>query len=1107
MSSLAAPLAVITATVLAGSALAAPRAATGSPSGPQVEGVRWRSGVSSAPLRSRARVDASLSELVASAQSSRSALVHFVVQFDRPLAGFEQQDARAAGLNLLNYLGNDAYFASSRAQTLELGSLAGLPLVDARAIQRDWKLHPMLARGEFPDWSVVDGSLESGAKGASQAQVAVYVMFHPDVSLMGEAVEVVRAHGGIVRDVVESIHTFVVELPRSAFEALADEDIVQYIEPPLPRLGMVNDSNRARVGADMATSAPYNLDGTGVSVLVYDGGTARATHQDFGGRASARDGSGMHYHSTHVAGTIGGDGSASGGQYTGMAPGTTIESYGFEYDGSNIFLYTNPGDFEADYGDAINMHGATLANNSIGTNTESNGFPCVIQGDYGLMSSLIDAVARGSVSGGEPFRIVWAAGNERQGSSCDIEGYGDYYSTAPPATAKNHITVGALNSNDDSVTSFTSWGPTDDGRLKPDVSGPGCQSDGDFGVTSADSDSDSAYRALCGTSMAAPTVAGVSALIIQDYRAQFGGPDPLPSTLKVFLAHTAEDVENLGPDYKTGYGSVRAVPAIDFLRTGNFVEKPMDQGGLALFAVSVMGGEDLRVTLAWDDFPATPNVAGALVNDLDLHLFSPSGVEAFPWTLDPLSPGTPAVRNQHDHLNNIEQVFVAGAESGVWRIEVRGTTVPQGPQDFSLAASPLLINCTDDGFAAFDGSAYSCSDSVGITVVDCGLNTDDGVIETVDVTVTSTSEPGGEVVTLTESGPETAAFFGNVATGTVDAPGIVKVAHGDTLEALYVDADDGSGGMGVSVTAMSGVDCVAPLLTSVMVTNLMAQDATVDILIDEAASVTLRYGLNCGALNQEVATAARLASHSLSVVGLAVGTTYFFDLVLTDAAGNVTVDDNFGACYSFITTDVPDYFTEQFGTNDLDLTTIDFARRPTADFYRPCTRAASSFPTNPSGGTSIFLSDDDSKLIVLAGGAMVSLYGVSYDRFYVGSNGYITFGSGDTTYSESLGSHFGLPRISANFDDYNPSGGGTVSWKQLGNRAVVTWQNVPEYGSSNQNSFQIEMFFNGRIRVTYQDMASLDGVAGLSAGNGIPDPFIPSDLSEYRCLVRTRTPQ
>ena len=94
--------------------------------------------------------------------------------------------------------------------------------------------------------------------------------------------------------------------------------------------------------------------------MVYDAGTARSTHVDFGGRLTVRDGSGQHFHATHVAGTIGGSGSASGGVNRGMAPAVTIESYGFEYDGTGTFLYTNPGDFEADYADAIASYGVAV---------------------------------------------------------------------------------------------------------------------------------------------------------------------------------------------------------------------------------------------------------------------------------------------------------------------------------------------------------------------------------------------------------------------------------------------------------------------------------------------------------------------------------------------------------------------------------------------------------------------------------------------------------------------------------------------------------------------------------------------------------------------------
>ncbi len=91
--------------------------------------------------------------------------------------------------------------------------------------------------------------------------------------------------------------------------------------------------------------------------------------------------------------------------------------------------------------------------------------------------------------------------------------------------------------------------------------------------------------------------------------------------------------------------------------------------------------------------------------------------------------------------------------------------------------------------------------------------------------------------------------------------------------------------------------------------------------------------------------------------------------------------------------------------------------------------------------------------------------------------------------------HFELPRISAMFDDFNPSSQGTVSWKQLADRAVVTWEGVPEYNTSNINDFQIEMLFNGVILINHVDLASTDGIVGLSAGNLLSPDFFESDHS------------
>ena len=156
------------------------------------------------------------------------------------------------------------------------------------------------------------------------------------------------------------------------------------------------------------------------------------------------------------------------------------------------------------------------------------------------------------------------------------------------------------------------------------------------------------------------------------------------------------------------------------MRTGNFLENTVSQGGTYNVLVVVNPGDPvMKVTLAWDDPPGTPNVSPALVNDLDLVVFDPNNVQKFPWTLGGLAnPSAPAVQTQKNGIDNIEQVLVNSPISGVYRVEVRGFNVPQGPQPFSLCASPLLVNCSHAGTASLDKSKYACSSTATITVID-----------------------------------------------------------------------------------------------------------------------------------------------------------------------------------------------------------------------------------------------------------------------------------------------------------------------------------------------------------------------------------------------------
>ena len=196
----------------------------------------------------------------------------------------------------------------------------------------------------------------------------------------------------------------------------------------------------------------------------------------------------------------------------------------------------------------------------------------------------------------------------------------------------------------------------------------------------------------------------------------------------------------------------------------------------------------------------------------------------------------------------------------------------------------------------------------------------------------------------------------------------------------------------------------------------------------------------------------------------------------------------------------PDYFTELFDTtnNDTANTSFTFTPNTSAAGYSVVREPVTSFPSDTTtGATTIAMGDDTSSLVTLSG-VTVKHYGVTYSSFYVGSNGFITFGASDTQWSESLTNHFAKPRIAGLFRDLNPPvSGGTVKRRQFADRIAVTWLNVREYGTFLTNSFQIEMFFDGRIRITLLTLNSKKGLIGLARGTGMPAGFVESDYSTY----------
>jgi hypothetical protein len=231
------------------------------------------------------------------------------------------------------------------------------------------------------------------------------------------------------------------------------------------------------------------------------------------------------------------------------------------------------------------------------------------------------------------------------------------------------------------------------------------------------------------------------------------------------------------------------------------------------------------------------------------------------------------------------------------------------------------------------------------------------------------------------------------------------------------------------------------------------------------------------------------ASHTVATM-LDSNTTYYWHV-----RGVNTCDSGaYSSTFTFSTLTQTDYFTELFEFDfDLDGLSLWLIPDGSGSYYDACTLAISDLPTDPAGGTVLDLADDGSANITPAN--PMSLYGISYESLFVNANGNLTFVSADNTYNHSIERHFNAPRISPMFDDLNPENGGTVSWKETPDRVAITWQEVPEYPAAGANTFQVELLSSGEIHLSWLGITSTGSVVGVSAGNGVPDGFLETDLS------------
>ncbi|MGD9101642.1 MAG: S8 family serine peptidase, partial [Anaerolineae bacterium] len=336
----------------------------------------------------------------------------------------------------------------------------------------------MAAAGKLPPGARWMGAIEPGDKidptlranpSQADAPLRLVMIVYPDVD-MGAAERAVEARGGTVLDTTPELQRMHVKVPdAAALAALAASDLWYWIAPEPPPPKTLNDGGRAATKTDQVHALGFHgnpASAPGSIVLgVWDGGSVDPSHPGFAGRLTlAEPASPVNTHATHVAGTMAGSGASSPGgrDLRGHADQATIISYDFY---GNVIL---------EHGDAIGTYDIDVSQNSWG--------PYVVDcnpifGDYSASSHDFDLIVRGYYT--KPIAIAFAAGNEQ--TYCDPH----WTTIGPEASAKNVIAVGATHSDDKTMTDFSSWGPADDGRVKPDVVAPGDEAGSEMAIWSA----------------------------------------------------------------------------------------------------------------------------------------------------------------------------------------------------------------------------------------------------------------------------------------------------------------------------------------------------------------------------------------------------------------------------------------------------------------------------------------------------------------------------------------------------------------------------------------------------------------------------------------------
>lgn len=566
--------------------------------------------------------------------------VYNLIQFYEIPKQNEKMEMMNLGLRFLEYIPNYAYVVSLPAN-VNFNSLEKYKIRSIAPIAADIKVNKNLFLKNFPEHAIKE-----------KGKVDVVIKYHFD--LPHEMVKsVLQKKSVTIVSENKNAHTVTIRVLQNKVLEISAIPVISYMEFPAPP-STPDDTKGRTLHRSNVINSDYPMgrhyDGTGVTVGLADDGMI-GPHIDYTGRLTQYAPTDFGTHGDMTAGILFGCGNRDS-KIAGMASGAYMHYW-------DIGSYTHI----VDAVDHMNNLGVVITSTSYSQGCNQ----------YTTDSETADR----QINQNRPLIHIFSAGNNSQSDCGYGAGTGWGTITGGYKSAKNVIATGNVGATD-ALDSYSSWGPASDGRVKPDI----CAN----GLGQLSTDSPNTTQTGGGTSAAAPGLAGITAQLYHAYKSLNSGNNPESGLIKAAMLNTAEDIGNVGPDFKFGWGRVNAYRAVRVLEENRYIIDSITQGTTNSHIINVPAGvTKIKAMVYWPDVEGSPAAGKALVNDINIQLVDPSSNVYNPWRLDPTPDATklssPAFRGV-DSLNNAEQVTLDNPVAGVYTLTVEGFQIPQGPQRY-----------------------------------------------------------------------------------------------------------------------------------------------------------------------------------------------------------------------------------------------------------------------------------------------------------------------------------------------------------------------------------------------------------------------------------------